>query len=117
MPVQRMTAHPNITNCRGKVALQRGPLVYGFEGHDNAGNARVTIARDPAFKVERRPDLLGGIVIIHGIGAGGAPIKAIPFYTLANRGKSTQEVWVEQKDLHPSSDWWLGTLYRPLPKK
>jgi regulator of protease activity HflC (stomatin/prohibitin superfamily) len=29
MPIERMTAHPNIAACQGRVALQRGPLVYG----------------------------------------------------------------------------------------
>jgi hypothetical protein len=33
---------------------------------------------------------------------------------MANRGDSTQEVWVEQENLAVTGDWWLGALYRPL---
>jgi hypothetical protein len=116
MPVRRMMAHPNIASCRGKVALQRGPLIYGFEGHDNRGNPRVTLGPDPEFTVERRPDLLGGVRVVHSLSADGQPIRALPFYALANRGRSAQEVWVEQAGLKPTSDWWLGALYRPVPE-
>jgi DUF1680 family protein len=114
MPVRRMGAHPNVATCRGKVALQRGPLVYGFEGPDNDGDPRITLDTDPALTVERRPDLLAGVVAIRGIAANGRAIQAIPFYALANRGKSAQEVWVEQRGLQRSDDWWLGALYRPF---
>ncbi len=114
MPVRRMLAHPAIAACRGKVALQRGPLVYAFEGMDNAGNAQITLGPEPVFQVERRPELLGGITVLRGVNAQGQPIQAVPFYTLANRGKSTQEVWVDQAGLKDNADWWLGALYLPL---
>ncbi len=114
MPVRRMMAHPNVASCRGKVALQRGPVVYGFEGLDNAGNARVVLGAAPKFTVEHRPDLLGGVTVIHGEDASGSPVLALPFFALANRGKSTQEVWVEQQDLAVTDAWWLGALYRPV---
>ena len=117
MPVCRMLAHPNIATCRGKVALQRGPLVYGFEGLDNNSNARVTFGADPKFNIEHQPDLLGGVTVIRGLAANGQPIQAIPFYALANRGKTTQEVWVEQPSLKLTDDWWLGALYRTMPPK
>jgi uncharacterized protein len=114
MPVRRMVAHPNIVSCSGKVALQRGPLVYGFEGIDNHDIPQVTFGSSPEFSVERRPDLLGGITVIRSLAANGQPIQAIPFYVLANRNKSMQNVWVEQLELKRSDDWWLGALYRPM---
>jgi DUF1680 family protein len=116
-PVRRMIAHPNVAACRGKVALQRGPLVYGFEGLDNQGNPRVTLGGDPKFALDARPDLLGGVKVIGGLTANGQPFQAIPFYALANRGRSSQEVWVEQANLRPADDWWLGALYRAKPEK
>ena len=114
MPVVRLVAHPNIAACRGQVALQRGPLVYGFEGLDNGGNPAVTLGSDPAFRVEHQPDLLGGVSVIRGVAADGRPLLAIPFYALANRGPSAQEVWVEQPGLKSGDAWWLGALYRPM---
>jgi DUF1680 family protein len=113
MPVNRMMAHPNIAPCRGKVALQRGPLIYAFEALDNHGSVRLALGGNALFRVEPRPELLGGISVICGVDAQGRPILAIPFYALANRGKSAQEVWVEQEGLRPSDDWRLGALYRP----
>jgi len=114
MPVQRMLGHPNIAAVRGKVALQRGPLVFGFEGLDNPGGPQPTLASDPGFAVEPRPDLLGGVTVIRSVAADGQPLQAIPFFALANRGKTTQEVWVDQSKLTLTNAWWLGSLYRPL---
>ncbi len=115
MPVRRMVAHPNIASCRGKVALQRGPVVYGFEGIDNPRGPALRLGTELRFEVEHRSDLLGGVSVIRGFDAQGEPILAVPFFALANRGKSTQEVWVEQKQLDAGNDWWLGALYRATP--
>jgi DUF1680 family protein len=114
MPVVRMEAHPNIYGCEGKVALQRGPLVYAFEGLDNNGDPRISLGADPSFKVEHRPELLGGIQIVSGFTAEGKPFRAVPFYALANREVSAQEVWAEQTGFRRSKGWWMGHLYRPL---
>ncbi|HNR97980.1 MAG TPA: glycoside hydrolase family 127 protein [Planctomycetota bacterium] len=112
MPVERIEAHPNVRACEGKVALQRGPLVYAFEGLDNDGAAAVVLGLDPEFACARRPDLLGGVTVVKGVTAAGRPFMAIPFYALANRGRSCQEVWAAQAGVARSSAWWLGALYR-----
>lgn len=114
LPVRRLMAHPNVADCRDKVALQRGPLVYGFEGLDNPDHADVTLGADPKFATEHRPDLLGSVTVIRGSTANGHPFLAIPFYALANRTKSTQEVWIGQTGLLPTDAWWLGRLYQPI---
>jgi hypothetical protein len=58
------------------------------------------------------------VVVIRGTSADGRPILAIPFYTLANRTKSSQEVWAKQRSLKPSDAWWEGQLYREvLPER
>ncbi len=47
------------------------------------------------------------------VGCGsGALAVAIPFYTMANRAKSVQEVWTTQRGWKPSDTWWEGRLYR-----
>jgi DUF1680 family protein len=113
MPVDRLEANPNVQSCVGRVALQRGPLVYGFEGVDNGGSLDVVLARDAQFQIERQADLLGGIVRISARAADGRPLVAVPFYALANRGASCQEVWVRQDGWQPNPSWWEGRLYRP----
>ena len=41
------------------------------------------------------PDLLGGIVLIHGKTTDGKSLKFIPYFLWANRGKSQMTVWVD----------------------
>ena len=116
MPVHLMEAHPLIKDCVGKVAIQRGPLIYGFEGLDNQGKAALELADRTQFTLEDRPDLLGGIRVITGRDANGKPILAVPFYAMANREKTVQEVWTVQRGLKPSDAWWEGRLYRNTHK-
>jgi uncharacterized protein len=114
MPVMRIEAHPNVKSCSGRVAVQRGPIVYGFEALDNGGDVDVQLDANPQFETERRPGMLGGVTVIKGRRAGGGPFLAVPFYVLANRGKSRQEVWVRQRDFKADDRWWRGALYRPV---
>jgi uncharacterized protein len=114
MPVQRIEAHPNIREGAGRVALQRGPIIYGVEAVDNDGRTDLELDADPAFQANFQRDLLGGVTVIDGKTADGSPFVAIPFYALANRTKSSQEVWMRQRGLKPSEEWWTGQLYRPL---
>ena len=47
MPVERIKAHPKVVADIGRVALQRGPIVYCLEGVDNGGQVRsLVIPRD-----------------------------------------------------------------------
>lgn len=112
MPVQVIEAHPRLIDCHGKVALRRGPLIYGFEGLDNAGSAQITLAPDASFTVEHRPDLLGGVTVIRTTTHDNTPCTAIPFFALANRDKSTQEVWVATPEIQSDRGDWADQLYR-----
>ncbi|MFO1497790.1 MAG: glycoside hydrolase family 127 protein [Verrucomicrobiota bacterium] len=114
LEVQRRVAHPNISGNRGKVALQRGPLVYAFEGIDNRDRA-VVLPADAAFQTSYQADLLGGVTLLRMANTKGEELQAVPFYALANRGKSTQEVWIEQAGLKTNDVWWQSALYRVLP--
>ena len=113
LPIERMEAHPNVKQDSGLVALQRGPIVYGFEGLDNDGNVDITLPTDPQLGVEHRNDFLGGVDVITAKTADGRTVRAIPFYALANRDKSKQVVWVRQTGKTESVTGWEGRLYRP----
>jgi hypothetical protein len=67
MPVRRIISHENITSNRGKIALQRGPVVYCLEGTDNDGKVLDLVIRDDAeLETQFQADLLGGVVTIRG---------------------------------------------------
>ncbi len=116
MPVRLVEAHPLIKDSVGKVAVQRGPLIYGFEALDNLGKAAVELGEDPRLQVGERADLLGGVRVVTGQDADGKPVMAVPFYAMANREKTAQEVWVRQRGMKPGDAWWEGRLYRPAHK-
>jgi DUF1680 family protein len=93
MPVRRLTADERVEADRGRVALQRGPIVYCLEWPDNPGvNVRESVlADDTKLDAQFEPDLLNGVETVHA-----GPLKAIPYYAWANRGKGAMEVWIKR---------------------
>lgn len=119
MEVDRIEAHPLVETDRGRVAIQRGPIVYCFEAVDNGGRVRnIQLARDPQFQTEWKPDLLGGVVVISAKTRDGRTAQAIPYYAWDHREPGEMIVWVRQdgKTKNPKTDdpSWQGRLYRPL---
>ena len=112
MPVVLMEANPFVRSDIGKVAIQRGPIVYAIEGLDNGGSVDVTLQDSAKFGFQYNSNLLNGIVTISGRTANDKPIVAIPYYALANRGKSDTNVWLRKKIDHENSKRWYGELYR-----
>ena len=92
MPVQRVVSHEQVAVNQGRVALERGPLVYCVEGADNGRLADLQLPDNAALTVEHQPDLLGGVTVIRGEGE--RPFLAIPYYAWANRGVSEMAVWL-----------------------
>jgi DUF1680 family protein len=76
MEIQRIESHPEVKVNAGRVALQRGPLVYCLEGVDNAGHVRnLALSRETPLRAEQRPELLGGITVIRGTAQALPPAK------------------------------------------
>jgi len=109
MPIRRVLSHQKVKDNAGRTAIQRGPVVYCFEGADNPqGVANLVLPPDAKCHPEYRGDLLGGIVTIKGQGQiqesqaeGKTLLKnieavAIPYYAWAHRGKSEMAVWLPQ---------------------
>jgi hypothetical protein len=99
MPIHRVLANPEIEADRGRVALERGPLVYCIEGIDNGGEARnVVLPESTELVAEHRPNLLGGVTVLcakHATGAAEGPFTAIPYYAWSNRGDGEMCVWIK----------------------
>jgi DUF1680 family protein len=66
LPVRVIEPHPRIDALRGCVAIERGPLVYCFEGIDQPGVNLTDLRLDPEAVCEAVEwvDRLGGIVAL-----------------------------------------------------
>lgn len=105
MDVKRITANKNLKDDIGKVALQRGPLVYCAEWPDNSGKtSNIIMPVNTQFTPEFKPDLLNGIMVLKAevpvvvvnnetVKTVQQPFIAIPYYSWANRGKGEMMVW------------------------
>lgn len=90
MPVQRVLSHPAVTENQGRVALERGPLVYCAEGVDNEGRlSELSLADTAPLTTSYEPDLLNGVVVIRGGG-----LTAVPYYPWSHRGEGEMAVWL-----------------------
>jgi DUF1680 family protein len=112
MPVRRVVAHEKVADDAGRVALQRGPIVYAAEWPDNAnGRVRNLVLPDAnQMASQYRPALLNGVEVIKGRAValaydakGGVvkadqPFVAIPYATWANRGPGEMIVWLPRTD-------------------
>ena len=99
MPVRRVVADERVSDDRGKVALERGPLVYCAEGIDNDHSVLDVVVPDEAlFQLEEKRDLLGGITLLRGTVSNGSgaprPLTAVPYYAWSNRGAGEMAVWL-----------------------
>ena len=83
MKIQRVRADEKIAANIGRVALRYGPLVYNIERVDQDIDG--VLAPDAPLTTQWRGDLLGGVTVITGAFANGAPMMAIPNYTRFNR--------------------------------
>ena len=90
--------HPDVAENIGKVAIQRGPLVYAIEAVDHGGQVLdLLLPEDAHFTTEFQPETLGGIVVVHGtvLREGAAiPLLAVPYFSWANRGNGEMAVWL-----------------------
>jgi uncharacterized protein len=121
MPVRRVAGNPKINATKGMVALERGPVVYAFEGIDNDKSIfDLSIPAKAEFKAGYQPDFLGGVVTVKvenaertardsegKISVTPVSLTAIPYATWNNRGLSQMAVWIPRDP----------TKARPAPKE
>ena len=119
MPIQTVWAHPAVRYLQGRMAIQRGPIVYCLEGVDHETIVLDRIALDPKhvlsneFGLVHQDDLLGGVSVMRGRGcvvdesgwegrlyryqepsSKTIDITAIPYYAWDNRAPGEMRVWV-----------------------
>ncbi len=116
MKIKRVKAHPSVRANMGKIAVQRGPVVYCLEEVDNGPNLHeIVLSNKSKLKAEFDDNLLGGIMTINAGAERYDPtwseelyradikskyrsvnIKFIPYYVWANRTPGEMIVWVNE---------------------
>jgi hypothetical protein len=114
MPVERIYAHPDVRADQGRVALQRGPIVYCLEAADNAMPLhRLALPRGEAIAAQFESNLLGGVATLTGraatsLSAGNrlyhneparretTRFKAIPYHAWDHREPGEMLVWLPE---------------------
>ena len=116
MPVRTIIANPRVADDRGRVAVERGPLVYCAEWADNEGinPHHLLLARQPQFEVEagygiNNSDGDGKTFQVTAItaqaqeatvtpegrlSAKDVRVKLIPYYAWNHRGAGKMDVWL-----------------------
>ncbi len=109
MEVEKVLAHPNVTDDKGRFAFQRGPIVYCLEGPDNKDSIvqNIMVNDQNVFQAVYKNDFLNGVTILQGTGESTKrqlnsdqlirttqQVTAIPYYTWANRGNNEMMVWI-----------------------
>lgn len=112
MPVRRVAANEQVEADRGRIAIQRGPIVYAAEWPDNPGAhvRNLLLPDDEKLTSEFKTDLLNGVAVVKGkaialsYDAQGAVVRkkqeftAIPYYAWANRGQGQMIVWIPDQE-------------------
>jgi hypothetical protein len=124
MTPQVLEANPRVADDTGRVAVQRGPLIYCLEELDQSNGVtlsdvalRLGKRPDSEFQTEMKSDLLGGVLLLHHTGlsyersasantlypryTGAAektrtvPLTFIPYYAWSNRQATAMQVWTQ----------------------
>ncbi len=112
MLTRRVTAIDSVAADRGRVALERGPLVYCAEFPDNKdGKVRNLLLPDEStLTAAFNPNLLQGMTMIKGralaykkdandqLSHTEQDIALIPYYAWAHRGRGEMEVWLAREE-------------------
>ena len=106
MDVRRIVANDNAEDLRGRVCLERGPIVYCIEGGSQAGGTvfdkYLPNGGQHEYEAHYEASLLGGITVIDTkarmVNADGdvteVDMRAIPYAVWNNSGPQQMEVWI-----------------------
>jgi hypothetical protein len=118
MTVERVRANPKVVADQGRVALQRGPVVFCAEWPDSPDKhvRNLVLADSQRLTAAFEPAKLNGVEVIRGDAVeyhfdrdrnllhSAEPFTAIPYYAWANRGAGQMEVWLAASEplTHPT---------------
>ena len=119
MPVRRVLSNDKVLPNRGRVAVERGPIVYCLEGADHDGKVMDLFLEDEVeLTPEKRPEMLGGLTVLTGrakragrktdggVASRPAELTMIPYYAWCHRGANEMAVWlprsIDKAELSPA---------------
>jgi len=125
MPVREVQAGAQLGDDAGKIAIQRGPLMYCWEWKDNTGKlSDLKLPANPTLQPEQQDGPLGSITVLKAMASRpdaaatssaatsaaatsaaatkSVPITLIPYYTWANRGTGEMTVWISKAKPAPA---------------
>ncbi|MCA1760886.1 MAG: glycoside hydrolase family 127 protein, partial [Bacteroidales bacterium] len=90
---KKVIPNENIKEIAGKVAIERGPIVYCAEQVDNrAGVLKKAVNEQTKFTPKYDSTLLQGVVKLES-----DSLTLIPYYAWSHRGLGEMEVWFNKK--------------------
>ena len=104
MKIRQIRANEKVVDDQGKLAIQRGPIVYCLEGKDQPDSMVFNkfIPQGAMMECRYEPNMLNGIMRIQGTAKQVNPdgtvtdvdFNAIPYSTWCNRGNDQMAVWI-----------------------
>jgi len=99
MDIRKIRADHLIEADRGKIALQRGPMIYCFEWPESPDGQvlNLKIDKNADIKTAYMPDLLSGAQILQTQMYNGSEVQninLIPYHLWNNRGSGEMMVWI-----------------------
>jgi DUF1680 family protein len=105
--VRRVVANAKVRVDNGRMAVERGPIVFCSEWPDCEGGHVLGLLFDPKSELAASVDgqLFGGVPVINGKAKNISnplpeprPVKLIPYYLWANRGAGEMSVWLSKAE-------------------
>ncbi len=107
MEVRKVVADPRIAADRGRMAIERGPIVYCCEWPEVEGGKVLDLLFDDAreLRVRSDPELFDGVPLVETAArpmtdpsAPFKPARLIPYHLWANRGAGEMSVWLSRTE-------------------
>jgi uncharacterized protein len=111
MNTRLIRSNEQLKDNNGRLAVERGPLVYCAEWVDNGGKtSNILLPEASVFETANGSDMLKGVTVLttkapviqvgndgQSISTANKTVTFIPYYTWANRGRGEMMVWFPQR--------------------
>ena len=112
-------ADDRVKEDRGRMAVERGPVVYCVESHDVESGQALTLLFDPAREMTPETDaaFVGGATVLRtearSLTTPASPprmVTLVPYHLWANRAPTAMTVWLSTRDYAPGDTGPAGGL-------